>query len=146
MTEQARNRGDGLCPSVSDLAVEPRQSGSRAVSAVLTRWRERRFARRRARDILKAYHVVHALHPDLKGERLYVASLTSACGLEESEARTRVTRASRSFAMWPAARAVRLRDVVEYVVVADYMAREPRPLGVLSNLGTVVSSIVPRNL
>ena len=146
VTREAGYRWGRLCDGVDSSQAATRRPLARAVCEVVTRWRERRFARQSARRVLSAYRVVHALHPELKGERLYVASLSSASGLDEAEARARVTRASRSFAAWPAPRAVRLRDVVEYVVVSDYMAREPRPRGVLSNIGNVVASIVPGNL
>ncbi len=146
MTSNLKQSWSAACAGIHDPQAAPQRSLAKVICGGVTRWRERRYARRGAARILDAFHAVRARRPGLTGEELYAATLSHLSGLDEAQTRAQVRRADSACSAWPARRALRLRDVAEYVVVSDYLAREPRAHGTLIDMAAIVGAIVPGDL
>ncbi len=146
VTRSVKQSWAALCEGIHDPQSVPRRSFARTVCGGVTRWRERRYARRGARRVLDAFHLIQAQCPRLTGEDLYAATVAHLSGLDEAQARAHVRRAGNGCSAWTAQRAVRLRDVAEYLVVTDYLAREPRAHGTLIDMAAAVGAIVAGDL
>lgn len=109
-------------------------------------WRERRFAKMAARRALAYFQEVHAERPDLTGESLYEVFLCRRNALEASAARMILRRAESSFAMWPTERDLIFRDVVQYLVMSEYLDTIPERVGTASNMIRIIARVIPQNL
>ncbi len=108
---------------------------------------ERRYARRTARALLAVHARVRAADPLLSGHALYTAIVRQhAPGLDEAAATQLLLQALESFCDWPAVRALRLRDLVQYLVIRDYLAAHRESVGTRTNMARIVARLVPAEL
>jgi len=113
---------------------------------ILVGWEERRFARRGSVGVLEAYRREHAAHPELSGKALYVAVVAAYLGTDRETASRIVRQAGESFADWPNWRDMTFRDVVNYVVIADYIRANPGRGGPDANMRRVIAKVIPGEL
>jgi hypothetical protein len=109
-------------------------------------WRERRFARRVSRELLKLYRTVAAGHPGLKGRDLYRKIVALRLHGDPASAEALIDQAEESFAAWPVARAVKFCDVVHFIVVSEFLASRGSSPWIHVNIGSEVASQIPHDL
>ena len=122
------------------------RGGLKAVSAIFLAWRERRFAARICRDLLRRHAETATRHPELLGLPLYHRIVADRHGGSTLLADAILERASQSFAEWPASRMLNFRDVVHYLVVLDFIATNKGARWIHADLKQVVSDTIPRGL
>jgi hypothetical protein len=113
---------------------------------ILVAWQERRFARRGSLDVLEVYWREHAAHPELAGKELYVVVVAAHMGTDRETALTIVRQAGESFADWPNWRDMTFRDVVNYVVIADYIRSNPGRSGPNADMRRFIAKVIPGEL
>jgi hypothetical protein len=113
---------------------------------ILVGWTEKRFARRISLGVLEIYRREHAAHPELSGRELYVKVVAAHMGTDLQAASRIVRQAGESFADWPNWRDMTFRDVVNYVVIADYKQSNPGRGVTTTNMGRVVAKTIPGDL
>ncbi|HZF16100.1 MAG TPA: hypothetical protein VE046_09185 [Steroidobacteraceae bacterium] len=107
---------------------------------------EARFARHAGRGVLKVYWQVRASCPELTGHALYAQVVAKRSGIAPEAARAIVLKAEQSFAEWPKERELSFRDVVAYLVFAEFVRAHPERKGVQADMRRVVAKIIPGNL
>jgi hypothetical protein len=113
--------------------------------AWLRRGTEKRFAKRRSRELLELYQRARGKEPELSGKALYAGVVIQA-GYDAKEAQGVVRRAEQSFCQWPAEHDLRFRDVVRYMVVTEYLRSHAGSVGIQSNVDTVVARVIRADL
>jgi hypothetical protein len=113
---------------------------------ILAGWTEKRFARRVGLDVLDVYRREHAAHPELAGKDLYAKVVAAHMGTDREAASRLVRQAGESFADWPNWRDTTFRDVVHYIVIADYMRSNPGRGVTSTNMGRVIARTIPGDL
>ncbi len=113
---------------------------------ILVAWQERRFARRGSLEVLDVYRREHAAHPELSGKHLYAAVVATYMGTDRETASTIVRQAGESFADWPNWRDMTFRDVVDFVVISDYLRSNPGRSGPDANMRRVIAKVIPGEL
>ena len=95
--------------------------------------REKRFAKRVVRQLLKSYSAVRARNPDLSGQPLYREVLLESGLVEPSQVDDVLWQAEDSIDEWTthSSKELGFREVVHFVVLSRYQAA--------GNVGTVVS-------
>jgi YHS domain-containing protein len=109
-------------------------------------WRERRFARRVSRELLKLHRSISASHPELRGRDLYRTIVMARTRGDAESAEALIDQAEESFANWPVHRALRFGDVVHFIAVSEFLGVHGNSPWVHSNVGHEVSSEIPDNL
>ena len=122
----------------------PGKSG-RWLSRLLQPWADRRFARTESQRALRLYDQVHQERPDLQGHVLYEEIVRRCPGAASECAVQVVRRAEDSFAAWPAARDVRFRDVVAYMVI-DRLIVDGHRTNMSAEVERVISKVIPRGM
>ncbi len=112
----------------------------------LTAWRERRYATHAALAALSLYHRLRAKEPALAGTALYEAVVRMRNGIAASDARAVLRRARESFAAWPVDRDLIFRDVVQYLVISEYLKAKAKRASTTINMAYVVAQIIPKEL
>ena len=108
---------------------------------------ERSFARRSTRALLELHARLHAADPTLEGPALYTAIVRQHVpGADEAVATQLLLQAAESFCGWPAVRALRFRDLVQYLVIRDYLAAHRESVGTRTNMARLVAALVPAQL
>jgi hypothetical protein len=107
---------------------------------------EDRFARRASLDVLDVYRREHAAHPELSGKELYVAVVATHMNTDRETASRIVRQAGESFADWPNWRDLTFRDVVDFVVIADYLRSNPDYDSANMNMRRVIAKVIPGEL
>jgi hypothetical protein len=108
--------------------------------------RERRFARRIGRELLKLYWIVSASHPELRGRGLYRTIVVSRTRADPESAEALLDHAEESFAAWPTRRALKFRDVVHFIAVSEFLAAHGNSSWIHANMGREVASQIPPSL
>ncbi|MBS0374304.1 MAG: hypothetical protein JSR73_06960 [Proteobacteria bacterium] len=114
--------------------------------AMLGDWRELRVARRESHESLRAYRDVEAAQPGLAGLERLGAVVARRTGLDAAGVSRVLRHAEESFASWPTERPLRLRDVVQYLVVEECLRADPTRVGTRTRLTTVIAEVIPDNL
>lgn len=109
-------------------------------------WRELRYAKQAGQHALACYWQLRTDRPELSGRTLYEAFVCDYSAVEIAAARTILHRAEASFASWPNERDLIFRDVVQYVVILDYLAFFPKRKGTTANMTSALSKIIPSQL
>jgi hypothetical protein len=105
---------------------------------------ERRYAKHASEQLLDLYWRERRERPDLNGRALYEAVAARRLGPNPPiSAAEIVRRAAESFADWPAERAVRFRDVVQYLIFEEYMRAGTAREATKTNMGVVVAHVIP---
>jgi YHS domain-containing protein len=109
-------------------------------------WRERRFARRVSRELLKLYRIVAAGHPGLHGRDLYRKIVIARTRADPEAAEALIDQAEESFAAWPVPRALTFCDVVHLIAVSEFLRSHGNSPWIHVNVGHEVASQIPHNL
>ena len=113
---------------------------------MLLAMRERLFARRAIRRLLRAHSAVSATKPDLSGKDLYREILLCTRQVDEANVDRILRRAENSVDDWtaPGRPDLRFREVVHYFVFHRYI--ESGRAGTVVSLRTMVDALVPPNI
>jgi hypothetical protein len=108
--------------------------------------KERRFAKRSVRRLLKAHSTVSAARPDLSRRALYREILLHTQQVDELRADTILREAEDSIDEWtaPGRKELRFREVVHYFVFSQYLATGRK--GTIVSLRSIVDALVPANI
>lgn len=117
-----------------------------AVADVLLAWRERRFASRVCRDMLRLHAETVSRHPGLAGLQLYHHIVAARHGGSKLLADAILERAGQSFAEWPTSRRLNFRDVVHYVAVLEFVVANRNARWIHADLKRLVSKAIPHAL
>jgi hypothetical protein len=109
-------------------------------------WREWRVAKQAGQAELDFYQTLRAKRSDLAGKALYEAFVCERNRIEASAARTILRHAEESFAAWPNERDLVFRDVVQYLVISEYLLSHPKRVGTTINMCRVISRLIPMDL
>jgi hypothetical protein len=107
-------------------------------------WRERRYATHAAAAALSFYHRLRAKEPALVGSDLYESVVCLRNGIAASDAHAILHRARESFAAWPIDRDLIFRDVVQYLVISEYLVAKSKRVGTAINMADVVAQVIPK--
>jgi hypothetical protein len=107
---------------------------------------ETRFARRRSRALLGAWQQIIQSGASQLSDRDVYARVVVEVGFSPDEAQGVLLRAEQSFCQWPADHELRFRDVVQYLVVTEYLRTHKASLGTHTNMTSVVARMVPETL
>lgn len=116
------------------------------ISSLLIAWRERRHVSRTSRVMLSQYRSIASSHPDLLPGEVYQFVVMAHTGCDMATANMILKRAEESFAEWPVSRALKLRDVVHYLTVTEYLDRYGKDFWLRSEINKLVASRIPGNL
>ena len=119
---------------------------SQYTSPLVAAWRELRFAKKAGRRALAHYHRLRTDRPELIGQALYLAFVRERNAIDESAARAILRRAEASFAAWPNDRDLNFRDVVQYLVISEYLSSHPERGGTTVNMTRIIAQVVPGQL
>lgn len=116
------------------------------ISSLLISWRERHHVRKTSRVMLSQYRSIATSHPDLLPGEVYKFVVMAHTGCDTATANMILKRAEESFAAWPVSRALKLRDVVHYLTVTEYLDRYGKDFWLRSEINKLVASRIPGNL
>ena len=119
---------------------------SAAVCHWWLQWRERRFAGRHCRVLLRLHRRVARRHPGLRGPELYRHIVAARSGADPAAAQAVLQGAEESFARWPVSRELSFRDVVHYLSVTEYFARHAGVRLMQADVKRVVDDSIPAHL
>ena len=116
------------------------------ISSLLISWRERRHVARTSRAMLAQYRSIAKSNPELSHSEIYRFVVMAHTGCDLSTASKILDRAEESFAEWPVNRDLKLRDVVHYLTVTEYLDRYGKDFWLRSEINKMVSTHIPGNL
>lgn len=109
-------------------------------------WREKRFAVRICKELLRLYRIVSAREPLLSGRPLYHEIVAAFNGGDHAHAAAVLTSAEQSFAIWPVERPLRFADVVHYLAVSEFLANHKGGRWIHASIKRIVAARVPHVL
>ena len=115
-------------------------------SALLSAWREKRFAEACCRKLLKTYTAIAAEHPHLSRSELYERVVAAHTGRETAAVAGLLQGAQESFATWPMSRDLIFRDVAHFLAMSEYLAAHEESRWLNSDLKPVVNRLIPHDL
>src|SRR5712671_2229097 len=115
-----------------------RERWTQFVSDACAAWRELRYANQAGKRALACYQRLQISQPELSGAALYIAVVCDYSAVDIAVARTILHRAEASFSAWPNERELIFRDVVQYVVILDYLASHAKRNGTTANMMSVL--------
>jgi hypothetical protein len=80
------------------------------------------------------YHRLRAKEPALVGKDLYQVVVCLRNGIVAPDAQAILHRARESFAAWPIDRDLIFRDVVQYLVISEYLMAKSKRVGTAINM------------
>jgi len=104
---------------------------------------ERRFARQASAELLELYRQLRSEHPEMSDRALYQEIVAQRLAPQVVSASELVRRAEESFTDWPRERELKFRDVVHYLVFYEYTLLDPARRGTMTNMGAVVTQVIP---
>ena len=107
---------------------------------------ERRFASQASRELLDLYTRAKLEEPQLSGRALYERVVIRRSGLDARGAAGVLLRAEESFCDWPSGRDLKFHDVVQYVVIDEYLRSHVGHVGTRTNMVNVVARVIPQDL
>jgi hypothetical protein len=108
--------------------------------------RERALAQEQCAVMMEIVRVLQKKEPALAGEALYRKAIVKRLGCDDAMAREIIRLADLSFAQWPEERDVKLRDVVNYVIVNQIMSAHSAAMGTRIDMQDIVSAAIPAEL
>jgi orotate phosphoribosyltransferase len=87
----------------------------------------------------------HREDPQCTGKTLYERIVSRRSGLDVQAVAGILRRAEQSFCEWPSERDLKYRDVVQYIVIEEYL-RSYGAIGTHTNLAKVVAYVIPDKL
>jgi hypothetical protein len=140
-------------PEDDDASAELERSGrsylqrfSRYALQLVAVWRELRFAKKAGQLALVRYQRLRTERPELTGQALLEAFVCERNALEASAARGILQRAAASFATWPSEHDLNFLNVVQYLVISEYLASHPKRRGTTINMARTIAQVIPRRL
>jgi hypothetical protein len=115
------------------------------LATFLLPWRERRYADRISKEMLRLYRRVASDCSATARREIYRRVVMIRTGADADEARAILVRAEQSFATWPADRELRFGDVVHYLAVSEYLALGNRT-STRIDMGRVINDEIPKHL
>jgi hypothetical protein len=109
-------------------------------------WRELQFAKNAGRQALDRYQRLRKLRPELTGRALFEAFVCERNAIGASAAQVILQRAEASFAAWPNDRGLIFRDVVQYLVISEYLVSHPKRGGTTTNMARTISRLISEKL
>ncbi len=108
--------------------------------------RERLFARRVVRRLLKSYAAVHAAKPELSGTALYREVLLHSGAVDATQVDRWLVDAEDSVDEWtaPGRHGLGLREVAHFLVMSRY--RDTGKPGATISFGSIVKALIPDRL
>ena len=108
--------------------------------------RERLFARRLVKRLLKSHAAIRANKPDLSGMALYREVLLHSGSVDAAQVSTWLVDAEDSVDEWtaPGRKGLGLREVAHFLVMSRYLAKG-KP-GAVVSFGDIVKRLIPENL
>ncbi len=107
---------------------------------------EKRFAWHASRELLDLYNRVRREEPQLTGRALYARVVIRRSGLDVQAAAGVLRRAEESFCDWPSGSDLKFHDLVQYVVIDEYLRSHVGTVGTRTNMVKVVARIIPHDL
>jgi len=107
---------------------------------------EKRFAGRASRELLELYNRIRLEEPQLSGRALYERVVIRRSGLDVQAAAGVLRRAEESFCDWPSGSDLKFHDLVQYVVIDEYLRSHVATVGTRTNMVKVVARIIPHDL
>ena len=126
--------------------AELSESAWRGLLAGLAPWRERRFARCVARELVELYRTVSVRHPRLRGRDLYREIVIARKRIDPESANALLDEAEESYATWPTVRTLTFCDVVQFIAVSEFLASHGDTAWIQADMRREVRSEIPRNL
>ena len=109
-------------------------------------WQQRRAARLVSRDVLRHFRELQQEGAVLESEQTYALAVARHARASDEEATAVLAAAQESFATWPVERPLRLRDVVQYLVLSQCLLEHGGESGVCAQLTGIVAEEIPGNL
>ena len=108
--------------------------------------RERLFARRVVKQLLRSHAAVRATRPDLSGTALYREVLLHSGAVDAADVNRWLVDAEDSVDAWtaPGRQELGLREVAHFLVMSRY--RDKGKPGARISFGAVVNALIPENL
>lgn len=108
--------------------------------------KERHFAKRWGKQLLKAHSTVSAARPDLTGKALYKEILLHTQQVDEFRAAAILLEAEDSIDDWtaPGRKKLRFRELVHYFVFVQYL--EAGHEGSIVSMKDIIDSLVPADI
>jgi len=116
------------------------------ISSWLISWREKRHVARTSRAMLSQYRSIAASHPHMAPNEVYKFVVMAHTGCDATTANMILDRAEESFAEWPVSRPLKLRDVVHYLTVTEYLDLYGKDFWMRSEINKMVAAHIPSNL
>jgi hypothetical protein len=135
-----------IAPEDDRQADQAQGSKRLSLQRLLAAWREVRFARKSARLALVRFERLRSEHTELAGEALYERFVSERNAVDASVARGNLQRAQASFAAWPADHDLKFVNVVQYLVISEYLVAHPKRSGTTTNMARVIAEVIPREL
>ena len=107
---------------------------------------EKRFAWHASRELLELYKRIQLEDPQLTGRKLYERVVSRRSGLDVQAAVGVLRRAEESFCDWPSGSDLKFHDLVQYVVIDEYLRSHVGTVGTRTNMVKVVARIIPHDL
>jgi hypothetical protein len=107
---------------------------------------EKRFASHASRELLDLYKRIQIEEPQLTGRKLYERVVIRRSGLDAQAAVDVLRRAEESFCDWPSGRDLKFHDVVQYVVIDEYLRSHVASVGTRTNMVKVAARAIPHDL
>jgi len=113
---------------------------------MLLAMKERMFARRAVRRLLRAHSKMSDARPDLSGKALYKEILRHTGQVDEVHLDEMLRQAEHSVDEWtaPGRTGLRFREVVHYFVFSKYISAGNR--GTIVSLRSIVDTLVPPDI
>ena len=108
--------------------------------------REKRFAKRIARRLLKSHSVVTAGNPELSGKALYSEILVHSKEIGSSDVEQFLLEAEDSVDLWTtdSTQELGLREIVHFLVMSKY--KSAGQVGAVVSFREIVYSLIPSDL
>jgi len=107
---------------------------------------EKWFAWHASRELLDLYKRIQREEPQLTGRKLYERVVIRRSGLDVQATAGMLRRAEESFCDWPSGRDLKFHDLVQYVVIDEYLRSHVATVGTRTNMLRVVARVIPQDL
>jgi hypothetical protein len=107
---------------------------------------EKWFAWHASHELLGLFKRIQRDEPQLTGRMLYERVVIRRSGIDVTAAAGVLRRAEQSFCDWPSGRDLRFLDLVQYVIVDEYLRSHVATLGTRTNMGKIVARVIPTDL
>lgn len=116
-----------------------------SISSKIIEWRERREVKKTCSSILALYRSVSKQNPELARRELYLLTVKSHTGCDNILADKILNDAEESFAEWPIRRVIKLRDVIHFMIIKEYLHFSGE-VWMRSEIKNIIESKIPVNL